>query len=228
MRVKIEKALFFHNIHTISKRKISGRIIAIGSEFCPRLLPSLQEITDIFSLKPSKIMLYTSFLGEGEIKETIKRLEGILSLFGSKIEVMVNDFGILRWLNMAFPKIEKGIARPLSIEFMRMRYDDLVKIMKDYRIKAIETDEYSLINNFPEKREFLIYFRYKMKFVATSRFCPFVRKIDESCNLECHGKILKLTSFHLPFDIYCFEKGYFQPQPLPSSFPFNRIIYDIF
>ncbi len=227
-REKIERAVFFHGSIPENRRLIKGKVLCLGSEFCPALLVRKKDIEAALNTALSGIAVYTSFLNERELGEHISALEEILKDFGD-IEVMINDFGLLSWLVKKFPGVKKGIARPLSVEFMRMPYRQLSDFMSKWSLSSIETDECSMISNFPQKRNFNVYFRLGPVFSAMSRFCPFTRKISPGCSFQCKGRLDKFSVKGSRQKIYRYEKGYFSAcEEIDLKLKPQRIVEDIF
>lgn len=225
---KIEKAFFIHGRWPENKVKFRKKFICLGSEFCSKIIAGESEFKKALSYEPTGICLYTSFLSQKEFEENTSFLKGILKKFPNT-EVMINDFGLLLWLNEKFPKVKKGIARPLSIEFMRMPYEKLKIFMLENRLSSLETDETDLLKNFPKKRSFSVYLRKEYVFSAMSRFCPFTRKISGKCLFECKNgkKVFSVPKSSVKMISY--EKAYFTyDENNVDIFSADRIVEDIF
>ncbi|MEW5950955.1 MAG: hypothetical protein AB1637_03600 [Elusimicrobiota bacterium] len=225
---KIERAFFIHGLWPENNVKLKKNFICLGSEFCSKLIAGEAELKKALSYDPAGICLYTSFLSQKEFEENTSFLKAILKKFPDT-EVMINDPGLLLWLNENFPKVKKGIARPLSVEFMRMPYEKLKIFMSENKLSSLETDEADLLKNFPKKRAFSVYLRKEYVFSAMSRFCPFTRKISGNCLFECKkGKKI----FSVPkssVKIISYEKAYFTlSKGNVDIFSADRIVEDIF
>lgn len=230
---KIENAIFIHSnkMDDYYKKINEGfKIICIGSEFCYNRKQDFNKINEIFNAGAEKVVIYTSFLNQEMIKETKKQLSLVFNKY-KNIEIMINDVGLLSYLNRHFPYIKKGIARPLSIDFMRMEYRYLLEITKRYKIDFIETDELDRIAALGENHSLSIFYRTDLKFVATTRFCPYTRKIPGICNNECDGKI---ESYIVPETankyILSYENAFFVKikNKKTTSLKIKRIINDFF
>lgn len=227
---KIEKALFFHREPIVNNHLVKGNILCLGSEFCPALLAKKEYVEKALSISPSGIAIYTSLLNDEELKKTIDVLDEILKSFEG-IEIMISDFGLLSWLAKKFPFVKKAIARPLSLDFMRMPYRQLSSFMLEWNISAIETDEYPMMLNFPTKpkRTFDIYLRLGPVFSAMSRFCPFTRKLSCDCSFQCRGKLDKFSVNGSSQKIYRYAKGYFSAcEKIALKYKPERIVEDLF
>lgn len=223
---KIEKAAFIHEISgpcPAGLEKFS--VVCVGSEFCPLLLPSASQLSFLHSDRARTVVLYTSFFTGAGLSSAKKKISSILSIF-PKIEIMLNDLGLLAWLNSKYPNVRKGVARPLSVEFMRMAYGPLLSFMKKNRLSSIETDEANMTLNFPPSRPFKIYFRSGLKFAAMSRYCAHTRKLSSSCCKECSGKFDSLSVPGSDSKLISFKNAYFTEGENTKRVNCERIVYD--
>jgi hypothetical protein len=206
----MEKAVVVNNINRAKKVINRYKVIGIGSEFCHNILPKLLDELDVSTLnilKRKKILIYTPILTDPIFKNFVEKLVRFMQKLDN-IEIMLNDIGLLNYLNYNFPNIKKGISRPLSIDLVRMNIKGLYKFVNDYNINSIETDEMDFIEKFKNKN-FRIYLRIPLKYVGVSRFCPYERKITYSCSYQCLNKYEILKVRESDKEMILFENCYF-------------------
>ena len=207
----MKKAAVINDIRKLKGIVDKYDVIGIGSEFCHNItLKFFSEINDELEkiLRWKKIIIYTPILTDLIFDTFVDKLKQIILKF-KNFEIMVTDLGLLDWLNSNFPYIKKGIARPLSIDFVRMNLKILNRFIKDLRIHSIETDEINFLYKF-KNRSFKIYFRVPLKYVGLSRFCPYERKIIYSCNYQCFNYYDEIKIKDSNEKIIIFENCYFK------------------
>jgi len=165
--------------------------IYIGSEFCQNIFPVKKDVAALFDKGAKKIVILTSFMVQDGLSRLQDAVSDILGEFGN-IEIMVNDFGFLAYLNKFHSATPKGIGRPLSIDFMRMEHAARAKFFKEHKLGRLETDEADMLHNIPPRPGFKISLHYPLKYAAMSRSCPFVRKITLACAHACYGRTMIL------------------------------------
>ena len=190
----VEKAfvLDLPDIQRTSAAFIKARdLIYVGSEFCQNIYPSLRDMELLFEKGARRVAVLTAFMTDEGLARAQAAVAGILGEFPG-VEVMVNDFGLLAYLNKFHPAAVKGIGRPLSVDFLRMNPAYRAKFFKQHGISRIETDELNMLENLPAKPGFKVSLHYPYKFAAMTRLCPFVGKITLHCGRKCRGKLLRL------------------------------------
>jgi len=199
--------------------------IGIGSEFCHNILPHLlDEIDDtiIKMLKRKKILIYTSLLTDPIFESFVGKLVRFIQKL-DYIEIMLNDFGVLNYLNYNFPNIKKGILRPLSIDLLKMNNKDVYKFVREYKISSIETDVVDFLPKF-KNRNFKIYLRIPLKFIGLSRFCPYERKITYSCSYKCLNFYEELQVKNCNEKLILFENCYFKKMKIAN---YKKLDFDM-
>jgi len=222
MAKKIEKAIILLNTKNtdILKLKKKYERIYTGSFFCENIMPDLKEIETLFKKGIKNISIQTSFLTNNNIKRIKIELSEILYNFDN-VEILINDLGLLDFLNNNYPDVKKGIGIPLSYDFMRMDISSLNSFMMRNRLYIIETDEDYLVDNI-KKRDFLLSFRSTLKFVGVSRFCPWTRKIIGKCNFECKKYVKELRIKGNDKKMILWENAYFSKREKKSVRNFDR------
>ncbi len=225
---KTERAIIINSIETLKSSKLFDLkrydVIYYGSFFCQNIIPKISDIEYLKKNGFNKIVLLTSFMSYPAIEKAKKQISEILYSF-IDIDVLINDLGILEYLNRNYKNVKKGIGIPLSIEFIRMRPDELEDLMKKYNIYSIETDEYYMIKNF-KKRNFSIHYHYPYRYIAMSRFCPENKKISEKCKFECFLKSKIILTPQTKKSLLCYENAYFIKNKRPEL-KVERIVENI-
>jgi len=195
----------------------------LGSEFCQNIFPSERSVERLAGMGARKIAICVSFLVDAKLKEIKEKISFMLEK-NPNVEIILGDFGLLTYLNKFYPNSKKSIARPLSIEFMRMEKSKLEKFLVKHRISAIETDEDDLLGNFPKPRKFSLNFHYPYRFKALQRDCFYLGKTTLNCSRKCLGKKTPLQIPGTRHIIYALNNAYFTKK---NSFPTgaDRIIY---
>ncbi|MBU2529428.1 MAG: hypothetical protein KKD35_00155 [Elusimicrobia bacterium] len=166
--------------------------VYLGSEFCQNILPSIDDINFLHDKGIKKISLLSGLMVTKRLQEFEKLL---LPIFKNKkiIEIAVNDLGLLRFLNLNYPKrSDILLGRPVSIDYMRMSEKFLKSFFKKYNIKRIESDENNMVENLSPKSFLKVSFHFPLRYVCMTCYCPFEKKIALSCRHSCENKILKL------------------------------------
>jgi hypothetical protein len=227
----MKKTVVVNNVEKLKKIVKIYDIIGIGSEFCHNI--SMKLFDEIDSelekiLKNKKIIIYTPILTDLIFDNFVNKLKKILYKFRD-VEVMLTDFGLLEYLDHKFPNIKKGISRPLSIDFVRMNLKNINKFLNEWHINSIETDEVDFVEKF-KKRDFKLYLRIPLKYVAASRFCPYERKITYSCNYKCLGFYDELQIKNCNEKLILFENCYFKKMKITNykKLDFDMIIETIY
>jgi hypothetical protein len=107
----------------LSKNKKISRLY-VGEEFCEQLIPDLSEIKESISYAKDKKLDYTyvsGHLGDIAFGKQYKILSYLnkQKIKGKKIEVVVNDWGILKIINEQFDNLTPLLGR-LMIKVQRM------------------------------------------------------------------------------------------------------------
>jgi hypothetical protein len=166
--------------------------VYIGSEFCQNILPSIEDIKFLRTKGVKKITLLTGLMVTRRLKEFEKSLESIFKV-EKKIEIVVNDLGLLRFLHLNYPKrADILLGRPVSIDYLRMPKEFLKGFFNKYNIKRIESDENNMVEDLPLNSFLKVSFHFPLHYVCMTRYCPFEKKLTLNCRHSCENKILKL------------------------------------
>ncbi|EKD28398.1 MAG: hypothetical protein ACD_79C00311G0004 [uncultured bacterium] len=220
----MERALFIKNISDLSTYNLKKiNVIYYGSEFCEKLIPSLDKITEVYdfciknNIKFAFITPYITSQSIDLLDSIFYKLSKILNKI-SPIEIIINDYGTLVLLRK-YKELNKTFGRVLNKQKRDPRLEDtefLVKWdiedegnlfntfylqkLKDENITRIEMDNVKInfFNNNDFKFNLSLYYPYV--FLTTTRLCLFNRSFDVTnvevigeCNLQC----TKLPFFEL-------------------------------
>lgn len=165
--------------------------IYVGSEFCQNILPKMAEVESLYDKGARKVAILTSFMVQDGLLRAQDSLSAILEKY-KNLEIVVNDFGLLSYLNEFYPESAKSIGRPLSIDFLRMDNSCRARFFRKHGITGLETDEVHMLQNIPAGSGLKINLHYPYRFVAMTRLCPFAGRITPDCGHKCYGRILRL------------------------------------
>ncbi len=208
---ELEKAagLELPEIKSASRRFLREQAcVYVGSEFCQNIWPAAADVEALFSRGARRVAVMTSFMVTEGLKRAQDSLSGILERFGN-VEVVVNDPGMLLYLNEFHPEVPKSLGRLLSIDFMRMGPDYRREFFRLHRLSALETDEAGLLRNLPAAPGFRVHLHYPLKYAAMSRACPFVRRITLRCGRKCLGRTLRLPVPDSRRELFAVNNAYF-------------------
>jgi hypothetical protein len=210
------------------------RRLYFGAEFCQRLIPSprqLKKVLQFCRVKNIEFSLVTPLVtNEGLTK--LKSLFKIISQFEGEKEVVVNDWGLLRFLTNNYPIFSLVLGRLLN----KQKRDPRIKqfwpkwpreakkyfklalgeslfttgLFKSFKLNRIELD--NLLQgikrqNFQPKASLY----YPFVYLSTTRYCltamafsqeSFKRKTSFFCNKDCRKHRFFFTSEDMPVKIY--------------------------
>lgn len=245
----MEQAIF---ISKIDKLKCVSQVytrLYFGNEFCQRLMPGVQEVRQAFdfvlerNMHLSFVTPYVTNQGIGALKPVLEEI--FVKMSG--IEIVVNDWGLLRFLRKeyAYPNLVLGRLLtkqkrgPRILNLKDMLSDDafthfqesnidvpvLSDFLFDWGIKRVELDNLlqGLARENPQIKGSL-YFPFA--YVTTTRFCPtasceketrFLRSI-RPCDKQCRKYGFVLRHKNMPVEL--FLKGntqFFSNDSLPGG-----------
>lgn len=167
-------------------------MVYLGSEFCQNILPSIEDIKFLRSKGVKKIVLLSGLMVTKRLREFEKLLIPILKA-EEKIEIVVNDLGLLRFLHLNYPNsADILLGRPVSIDYLRMSKKYLKAFFKKYNIKRLESDENAMVEDLASNSFLKVSFHFPLSYVCMTRYCPFEKKIALKCRHSCENKIIKL------------------------------------
>lgn len=181
------------DVITAAPEFIAGHdLVYVGSEFCQNIFPSAADVRGLYRKGAKKVVLLSSFMTEKGLARVQNSFSAIIGEF-PLVEVVLSDFGLLRYLNRRHPRTPKAIGRPLSIDFMRMPPAACAAFFRAHGLTRLETDEDDVLAGMRRKPGFAVSLHYPFRFVAMSRSCPFTRRITDDCGRKCYGKAFQLA-----------------------------------
>ncbi|MCX5896063.1 MAG: hypothetical protein NTZ51_09570, partial [Proteobacteria bacterium] len=112
----MEQAVFISNLNNLKYCDENFTRLYIGTEFCERLIPSLQQVKKILSFAEKRglgLTLVTPFV----TNQGLKKLEKVLALLAEQApgaEVVFNDWGVFQFLKEAQLPVTPVLGRLLT------------------------------------------------------------------------------------------------------------------
>ena len=215
----MEKALAadIYDIKSLSRKGLAGYgALALGSEFCARLLPSPEEAEALRKLFKGRLILATPMLTEADLS-AVKKLLKLLTGKRAPLEVIVNDLGLLETLRSGFKgKVKVSCGRILAHRVKIMPDAYVRKFLKRYYIAGFEVDEPKTIRRLaPYGLPFS--WHYPFRYATVTRFCPWEERWAESCGHSCRGRAEPLRSIRVHKTLWLKGCAYFTRGQRPKS-----------
>ena len=215
----MEKALALdsYDIKSLSEKGLAGYdALALGSEFCARLLPAPGETQALRAVFKGRLILATPMLTEADLSD-VKKLLKLLAGKKTQLEVIVNDLGLLEVLRSGFKgKVKVSCGRILSHRVKIMPEAYVRKFLKRYGIARFEVDEPKTIRRLaPYGLPFS--WHYPFRYVTVTRFCPWEEHWAESCAHSCRGRAEPLTSIRVHKTLWLKGCAYFTRGQRPKG-----------
>lgn len=180
-----------------------GRVY-LGSEFCQNLLPSLDDVLALKDKGAAGLTVLTPLLTAAPLKSFLRTFGRILRVFPGA-ELSLNDLGLMREVNRAYGgSVPLLLARPVSMDFIRMDERFLERFFAGNNLSWLETDEPDRAADFAA-RGIKLSFHYPFKYLAMTRYCPFEKG---ACARACAGRTLKIRQTP-PYSGYFFLRNNF-------------------
>lgn len=243
----MEKAALISNLDNLSLITPQNQRLYFGPEFCQYLLPSPSELKKALNFAQKKNLsftLVTPFVTDEGLKKLIPLWE-VLKDWG-KTEVVVNDWGVISFLQENYPEFSLVLGRLLSRQkrgprllnikdripremwdHFQRSYLDLPLVqnfLSQMGIQRVELD--NLLQGIKRKPKIPASLYYPYAYVTTTRMC-LTNACDQRtqplrsifpCRKECRIYTFKLTHRNMPVPL--FIKGntqFFRNEPLPSN-----------
>lgn len=230
----MEQAIFISNIENLKYVTQEYSRLYFGIEFCQNLIPSIEDLECVLrfvSKKRLDFTLVTPFVtneGFGKLKTQLN----YLIKENPKSEIVINDWGLLRWINKTYPDLELTLGRLLTKQKRGPRILNLIGKVSDTmvehfqksnvdnrivtnfliskNIKRIEFD--NLLQGVKRPLDSLkgsLYFPFA--YITTTRFCLISSYEDNirrplraifACNKECQKYTLKLQHRQMPVELF--------------------------
>ena len=221
-QVKMEKSLFISKPANIKYWNKDYTRIYFGIEFCEVLLPDEHDLTHVLDFVDENNLNFT-FVTPFVTDKGISKLRILFKsikkhrIYKKDIEIVINDFGVLRLLQNSRFKILYGRLlnkqkrdpriidlmksdKELAHEFndMYFDYEPFIRFLKSNRITRVEIDNLleGINFNLPKGIHGSLYLPYI--YVSTTRMCLFNNKDGQAkingCKKGCQYHRLKQSS----------------------------------
>ncbi|MFH1339243.1 MAG: hypothetical protein ABIH40_05330 [Candidatus Omnitrophota bacterium] len=230
----VEKAIFISKVKNLNYVTAEYSRLYFGIEFCQNLIPSVEDLEYILRFVSEKGMDFTfvSPYVTNAGMERLKLLSDYLIERRPESEIVINDWGFMRWLNRNHSGINLVLGRLLTKQKRGPRILRLIgkvpgdmiehfcqsivdseatsSYLIDRGIKRIELD--NLLQGVSRPSPLLkgsLYFPFA--YVTTTRFClisSYRDRIDKPlrsifpCNRECQNYTFKLTHKQMPVELF--------------------------
>jgi hypothetical protein len=229
----MEKAIFISKINDLKYVTQEYSRLYFGIEFCQNLLPSKEEIGQILRFIFEKRIDFT-FVTPYLTNEGMEKIKGLLSCVidaQAEAEIVINDWGLLEWINQEYPGLNLALGRLLTKQKRGPRILKLIGIVPDTmiqhfrksnvdasaaidflierQIKRVELDNLLQgISRPPHSLKGSLYIPFA--YITTTRLCLLSSCENESdkylrmvsaCNRECQRYTFKLTHKNMPVDL---------------------------
>lgn len=253
----MEQAIFISKTKDLEYVTNEYSRLYFGIEFCQNLIPPVEDLGHILKFVSKKGMDFT-FVSPYVTNEGMKKLKLLLDYLINQqpsSEIVINDWGFLRWISQKYSNSNLALGRLLTKQkrgprilnlmgrvpdtmiehFRQSNVDNLM--LSDFLIskgiKRIELDNLLQGVSRPThslKGSLYIPFAY----ITTTRFC-LVNSVNRplrtvsSCNKECQNYVLKLQ--HKQMAVELFLKGntqFFKNEHLPENLKqlnIDRLVY---
>lgn len=184
--------------------------VYVGSEFCQNRLPSAAAFKGLAKLFKGPVTLVTPLLSDSGLDSAVKLVKAVAPASGKPLEVVVNDWGLLRVLKKN-ARVRPVLGRLLMWEIGEMDKDFLNAFCREYRAAGVETDNAEVLAKL-EGYAGPVHYHYPFRFKSVTRFCSYIRDFNSSpCAMQCGSKFVKLSSPAIPEPIYLQGNAYFIP-----------------
>ena len=180
--------------------------VYIGNEFCDHRLPKAEEIDRILSLITEQgyfVSLVLPYVRQGKIKDIytlISKVQRWAEKNNTSIEVVFNDWGVLKYINSSCSGIVPVMGRLLNRSKKDPRKKDkygyerykecntgsitpeiIHYVLREQNVQRIEYDNESLLHEAPSKRKSL---HIPFYHISTSLYCPLEAQIRRGNKLD--------------------------------------------
>ncbi|MBU1137217.1 hypothetical protein KKD72_02530 [Patescibacteria group bacterium] len=168
----MEQAIVINRIEDLKHWSKKYTRIYFGNEFCPRLLPDRKEIDAVVKFikeKKLKLTFLTSWVDSESLNSMKKTVKYIM---GKEIldEVVVNDYGMINYLNRRYPLCKIVLGRAIALFVSSLSTDNFFYKMG---IRRIEYNDLEIIRSLSRKiADSKISYYYPYSIVSASRYCP--------------------------------------------------------
>ncbi len=184
--------------------------VYVGSEFCQNRLPAVAAFKALGKVFKGSVTLVTPLLSDSGLDNAVKLIKAAAPAKGEPLEVVVNDWGLLRLLKRN-PRVRPVLGRLLMWEIGEMDKTFLNAFCREYRAAGVETDNAEVLAKL-KGYEGPVHYHYPYRFKSVTRFCSYIRDFNSApCAMQCGSKFVKLSSPAIPEPIYLQGNAYFIP-----------------
>jgi len=229
----MEKAIFISKVEDLKHVTQEYARLYFGVEFCQNLIPSEEDLGRVLEFTSEKKMLFT-FVTPYLTDEGMKKIKPLLSLIAGNhpgSEIVINDWGLMEWINRAYPGLNLLLGRLLTKQKRGPQILSLVgrvpeNMIRHFRqsnadspilsgfliarqIKRIELD--NLFQGLSRPLASLKGSLYMpFAYITTTRICLFNSCGDKSgkpsraitpCSKECRKYVFRLQHKRMPVDL---------------------------
>lgn len=192
-----------------SALKGSDRVY-VGSEFCQNKLPSAEAFRRLAGLFKGPLTLVTPLLSDSGLDRAAALLKEIAPAKGKPLEVVVNDWGLLRLLKKN-SRVRPVLGRLLMWEIGEMDKKFLNAFCREYRAAGVETDNSEILARLKGYGG-NIHFHYPYRFKSVTRYCSYIRDFNSAhCSLDCGSEFVRLSHKAVPYPVFMQGNAYFIP-----------------
>lgn len=189
--------------------KMSGfGALVIGSEFCAGLLPSAAEAAAVNAAFSGAVILATPLLTD----DGLDRVRALLRLYlraGRRLELIVNDLGLLELLRSSFRgKFKISCGRLLGNRVKIMPEAFAREFIERYAIASFEVDDPAVLRRL-KPYGLPVSWHYPLRYATVTRFCPWENRWAYACGRSCLGKAMPLKSPRVPETLWLSGCAYF-------------------
>lgn len=219
MPAKPETAILINAIDLLRPEALRLRgydRVYVGSEFCPNKMPIADALKEVFKVFRGPVSLATPPLGRGGLDLTMPLIDAALPRSG-QLEVVVNDWGLLRFLN-ANKRTKLFLGRLLMAEVGEMNKDLLNSFCSQYRISGVEIDTPAALDGLRDYKG-KVHFHYPYRLKSVSRYCPYIRDFNYiPCGMDCGSVFVQMSQRAETYPVFMRGNAYFIPNR-PAKHP---------
>ncbi len=250
MSSTIEKAVLFSALEPFFNFRDDYDRVYFGHEFCQRKMPGVGDLDKAMNWAEKRglaFSLVTSFVtdaGLDRIQALVERLVPRKKTL--QAEVVVNDFGALRWIHKTFPEMPIALGRLLTKQkrgprilqiaqrlpeaamdhFKRSNVDlpHLTEFLKTMSVARVELD--NLLQGITRTNALPASLYHPFAYISTTRLCLLMKgdRPDKNprsigiCSRECKVYDVTLTHHNMPVPLRLKGNTYFfKNESLPTN-----------
>jgi hypothetical protein len=229
----MEKAVFISKIENLKYATQEYSRLYFGIEFCQNLIPSAEDLSSVLKFVSEKKMKFT-FVTPFLTNEGMGKIKPLLSFIidnQPEAEIVINDWGLLGWINREYSGLNLLLGRLLTKQkrgpqilnllgkvpdtmvqhFRQSNVDSAIlsRFLITKQIKRVELDNlFQGIIRPPPSLKGSLYMPFA--YITTTRLCLFsscenkVNKHSRAitpCNKECQGYGFRLQHKQMPADL---------------------------